>query len=356
MFLDILLFILILAFLIIAHEYGHFSTARMFRMYVEEFAIGFPPRIFSRVRKGLRLSVGAVPFGGYVKIPGENGKEVLAEEQKMSGMLAQDAAQVSEDSFFYAKPAWQRVVVLSAGVFMNFVIGWLFLSAVFMVGVPQQVLVSAVAADSPAAAAGVQAGDVLKGFTDGDEFIRQVREQAGSEFSFIVMRNGEELSVAAVPRENPPQGEGALGVSIETVGVEKQSLFPALGNALVRAWEFFSMIFVLIARLIASVVSGEDLFSQLAGPVGIFQATSQAANMGFVYVANLIALISLNLAALNIFPFPALDGGRIVLVVAEKLKGSPVRMKTQLWLNGAGFVILILFLIAVSIQDIGRLL
>ena len=136
MIVDLIVFIVILAFLILAHEYGHFSTARMCKMYVEEFAIGFPPKIFSKKRNGTNFSVGAIPIGGYVKIPGENGKEVLEEEIRLNP--AKQIAQIPEEQYFYSKPAWQRIFVLMAGVFMNFIIGWIFLTAVFMAGIPHE--------------------------------------------------------------------------------------------------------------------------------------------------------------------------------------------------------------------------
>ncbi len=354
MILDLIVFILILAFLIIAHEAGHFSTARLFKMYVSEFVIGFPPKVFSKKKGETTYAVGIIPFGGYVKIPGENGKEVLEEESRTMGGAGQ-AQNIPEERYFYAKPAWQRILVLLAGVFMNFIIGWIILAAVFMTGIPQQVFIGAISPDSPAMSVGLQAGDMVLGYESGDAFIQDVQAHKGTAFTFTIQREGVEREIIVTPRENPPQGEGPLGVSVEGAGIEKQSFISALGKGLSQAWTIFGMIFVLIARLLASVVSGENLFSQLAGPIGIFQVTAQASDLGLVYLAHLIALISLNLAALNVFPFPALDGGRILLVLIEKIKGSPVRMKTQLWLNGVGFVILILFLIAVSIQDITRI-
>ncbi len=352
MILDIIVFIAILAFLILAHEAGHFATARLFGMYVSEFAVGFPPRLISRKKGETRFSLNAIPLGGYVKIPGENGKEALEEEERTGTVIEES---IPEHRFFYNKPAWNRIVVLLAGVCMNFLIGWLFLAMVFLIGIPQQVYISAVSPGSPAAQAGIRAGDIVLGYQTADAFIQATKEHQGTDFSFRIRRENKEMDISAVPRQNPPQGEGALGVGIESSGIERQSLPSAVWMGLQESWAIFSMIFVLLARLIASTVSGENLFSQLAGPIGIFQVTAQATNMGFVYVAHLIALISLNLAALNVFPFPALDGGRILLVLIEKAKGSPVSLRAQLWVNGIGFGILILFMIAVSIQDVSRL-
>lgn len=358
MFLDIIVFIVILAFLVLAHEAGHFFTARLFGMYIEEFAIGFPPRIFSKKRGETTYAIGVVPLGGYVKIPGENGKEALDTEREHAEEaqgLNDQKIDIPESRYFYSKPIWQRSIVLIAGVCANFLIGWIFLATVYMVGVPGGVMITAVSANSPAARVGLQAGDIIRGYETSEVFIEAAREHRGKNFMFEIQRGKDTVRIEAVPRLESPQGEGVLGVQVQDGGIEKKGFFEAIGKSWVRAWELFAMIFVLIARLCASIVSGEDIFSQLAGPIGIFNVTAQATDLGFVYLAHLIALISLNLAALNIFPFPALDGGRLLFVILEKIKGSPIRMKTQALFNGVGFVILILFLIAVSIQDIRRL-
>lgn len=349
MLFDIILFILILGFLIVAHEFGHFSVARKFKMFVSEFGIGFPPRLFGRKKGETEWSVNAIPLGGFVRIPGEDG----AQDQ---GSAHEEFPDVDPKRFFSSKPIWQRALVLVAGVAMNFIIGWVFLVITLMIGSDPSVVVSQVSPGSPAEAVHLEAGDQLIGYTQIDTFIADVQKHAGSAMEIAVRHKGEERQVTAYPRLDPPAGEGALGVGLAQGGSERLPFFEAAWEALLYAGQLFAMIYVLLFKLIASVFSGGGLFKQLSGPVGIFEATSQATGLGFVYVAHLIALISINLAALNIFPFPALDGGRIVFLIIEKIKGSPVSAKAQTIVNAVGFGALILLFVFVSVQDILRML
>ena len=347
MFLDIIIFIVILAALIIAHEWGHFFTAKKFGMYVEEFGIGFPPRIWSKKRGETLVSINAIPLGGYVKIPGENG---IDEE------LTQEQQHIPRERFFASHPAWQKIMVLAAGVMMNFLVGWLLLTLVFIIGARPTVVIANIAADSPALSAGIQQGDVIVGFSTPDTFIAAVNAHAGTQFSFQVIRHGVSVPVSVVPRLHPPQGEGALGIGIAGGGAPQEPFFAAFGDGLVSAAQIFSLIFMLLFKLIASIFGGPSVLSYLSGPVGIYQATAQASSMGVVYVLNLAALISINLAALNVFPFPALDGGRIVFVIAEKIRRKPIAAKVQYVVNGIGFLLVIALLLFITVRDVMHLL
>ena len=348
MFLTAIIFIIILAVLVVAHEFGHFFTAKKFGMYVEEFAIGFPPRVFSWIRKGTRISINAVPLGGYVKIPGENGEEDLTEEEKSS---------ISQEQLFSRKSAWKRIVVLCAGVGMNIVVGWLLLVPVFMHGINPEVVVISVSKNSPAFSSGIEAGDVIKGFSTVETFVQTMRDSAGKETNITIEHNGVAKTITTVPRVNPPAGEGALGVALSESGVPAFSFFDALQQSALFAIKIFSAIFVLLFKLLGALLGfiPGDLLQSLTGPVGVFQATAQASAMGWVHVFYLAAMISLNLAAVNIFPFPALDGGRVLMVMIEKIKGSPVSSKAQSVTNSVGFLLLICLLLFISVRDVIRI-
>ncbi|MCL5012245.1 MAG: M50 family metallopeptidase [Patescibacteria group bacterium] len=348
MLLTIIIFILILAVLVVAHEFGHFFSARKFGMYVEEFAIGFPPRVISWVKNGTRISINAVPLGGYVKIPGENGEETLTpEEEKV----------VNPEQLFSKKPAWKRIVVLCAGVLMNVLVGWLLLIPVFVHGIGSGVTVISVSKDSPAYQAGIQAGDRIDGFSSVAQFVETVKSQAGKEMSVTISHEGSEKNITVVPRQNPPSGEGALGVGLSEEGITAVPFGQAIVDAGNMALQVFGAIFVLLFKLIGGLLglTSGNMFQYITGPVGVFQATAQASALGWVHVLYLAAIISLNLAAVNIFPFPALDGGRVLLVVIEKIKRSPVSARTQAVVNGVGFFVLIALLLFISVRDVIRI-
>jgi regulator of sigma E protease len=348
MFINIIIAVALLGFLIFIHELGHFLAARKFGMAVEEFGIGFPPRLWGKKKGDTIYSINLIPLGGFVKIAGEDGESM--DENKPEA----DAHGSKKGNRFSDKPIWQRVMVLSAGVLMNFLVGWLLLIPVMGLGSPHQIVVTEVAPDSPAAVAGFTEGDVLEGFESADDFVSFIDVHKGEPTTFEVYQDGDVKELTVTPRINPPEGEGSLGIGFVSGGLEAVPWYEAIWNALVRAGEMFLFIFILLFRLIASIFDGSHLYSQVSGPVGIYKATTQAAGLGWVYLANLMALISLNLAALNIFPFPALDGGRIVFLGIEKIRKKPVSAEVQQWVNGGAFILLLLLMVLVTIQDVTK--
>lgn len=379
MMLDVIIFIAVLAVLVLAHEFGHFFAAKKFKMHIEEFGFGFPPRLKSWKKGETIWSLNSIPLGGFVKINGEDGEigknDFVTEEKVVSQeeivevvetptqeMIVEEkittidkAAEVPRERFFSSKPIWQRIAVLVSGVLMNFILGWVILVAVFTFGTKPVVVISQVFKNSPAYSAGIKEGDKIIGFSSMDSFISYVNENKGKEINLSVKNGQQTKEIKVIPRTDIPQGEGPLGVGLSAGGVEKEPFFKAVWNATKTAGMIFAMIFVTLFRLIASIFGGPNLFRYISGPVGIFQATSQAAGLGIGYLANLVAFISINLAAINIFPFPALDGGRILFLIAEKVKGSPVSTKVQRMVNAAGFILLIILILAVSVQDISRI-
>ena len=340
---DILIFVVMLVFLIVAHEGGHFFLARRFKIYVEEFGIGFPPCLFSRVIRGVRFSINALPLGGFVKIPGEDGSSENTPSQVPLG-----------ESLFSEKPIWQRAFVLLGGVVVNFIIGWLCLLIVLSSGVSGEVIISQVGDNTPAQAAGIIKGDVVSGFESVEEFTAFIDASRGEVVELSLLREGEEILVPVTPRLSPPEGEGALGVGIIATGIEQQSFLGAVGDSFIMSLEIFWSIFVLIGMLIASIFGGPSVAEYITGPVGIFHVTSAASAAGIIPLIYMIGLISINLSAINIVPFPALDGGRLVFLAIEKIKGSPVSVRIQQMVNGIAFLILIGLIIILSIADVNR--
>lgn len=354
MLINIIIFIAIFSLLILVHEIGHFVTALMMGMKVEEFGIGFPPRIFSIKKKGIIYSVNSIPLGGFVKILGEDGDEKKDTESEDKSEV--DVSPDPNKKSFASKKIWQRVVVLSAGVTMNFLLGFVLLFFVFNTGVPKSVVIADVANNSPASIAGIQSGDMVVGFEASNDLIKFIDSNIGNNIKLEIDRGGKNFDINVIPRKNPPKGEGALGVALVDSGVEASSWYGAVWDALKASFLMFGFIFVMLFRLIWSLFTGGGLFSQVSGPIGIYKATTQATALGWVYLANIVALISLNLAAINIFPLPALDGGRVLFLIIEKIKGSPVNIKIQQWVNSVAFLLLILLMIVVTVHDVLRLL
>ena len=345
----ILAFLGVLAVLVIAHELGHFATAKAFGVRVEEFGLGFPPRLLS-VRRGETLySLNAIPLGGFTKMAGE-------EDPKVPRSLA-------------SKGAGTRLIVLSAGSIMNALLPLLLFSIAFMV--PHNMLieptvVEKVAPNSPAAAAGIEPGDTLLGINgkpvnNFNEFHRYVQLNLGKEISILVEHSDsttEEIQV--IPRWKPPEGEGAIGIerdiefalSNRTIVSQHEPFWKAIPMGASECIETF----VLFKNAIIGLFIGAVPL-QLTGPVGIAQLTGEVAKAGISPLLEFAGFISINLAILNILPLPALDGGRIVFVLLEWVRrGKRVSPKTEGLVHAIGFAMLMALIAVITYQDIIRII
>ena len=347
----IILVIIGLSILILGHEAGHFFAAKSFGLKVEEFGFGFPPRMFAWKKGGTEYSVNWLPFGGFVKIAGENDR-ISGDSEKLTSLSNEEKKRV-----FMFQPAWKKSVVILAGVAINFVIGWLLISGVFMAGVPGAVVITDVAENTPAEEAGLLPGDILNNYLTTQEFIDFVNVNRGQEIVLDIERGEENLILTVTPRTetDTPQDEGALGVGLVEAGFESQGFFSALWGGLKQTGSIFWLTIVTFYHLIVSIFTSGELLAGVVGPVGIFGIAKQTGQIGLIYLVQLIALISVNLAAINLIPFPALDGGRFVLILVEKIKGSPVPLKAEQIVNGVGFVLLILLMVALTARDVVNL-
>jgi regulator of sigma E protease len=343
----IVIFIIMLAVLILVHEFGHFITAKHSGVKVEEFGIGFPPRL-AGIKKGETLySLNLVPLGGFVKLLGEEDP--------------------TEPRSFASKSVGTRALILAAGPLMNLLLPVILFSTIFMIPhnvLIEQVQVQQVASESPAAEAGIEPGDTILKVNDHKIDNRgdlgyYIQLSLGSETTLLLNKaaNGEQ-EVTAVPRWEPPEGEGALG--IEVIGVEgsqqivRQSYLPWTATALgtQRCVEML----VLFRNTIRSWIIGTTT-PQVAGPVGIFQLTGQVAEAGFIALIAFTALISLNLGIINLLPVPALDGGRLIFLLVELARhGKRVSPRTEQLVNAIGFALLILLMCVVTYFDIARII
>lgn len=343
MIVGIIAVIIFLSILILVHELGHFLVAKKFGLFVEEFGFGLPPKIWSKKIGETIYSINALPFGGFVKIFGEDGNEL---EKLPEGERKKNFASLK---------IWQRALIISAGVLFNFILGWMIISLVFAIGTPQAVVITEVRKNSPAAEINLLAGDKIIGFANTNEFIKYINENRGKEVSLNIEREKEKINFNVIPRVDPPEGEGSLGVGLVDAGLPKKNPITSVWEGFKISIELVKNIFLSLANLAMKAIIGKASFEQVAGPVGIVKLTSQAGNLGFVYLLQLLAMISLNLAVLNIFPFPALDGGRLIFLVIEKIKGSPLSPKIEKSINTIGFIFLILLMAVITIKDIIKL-
>ncbi len=317
-FITIVSFLGVLVVLIIAHELGHFVTAKASGVQVEEFGIGFPPRLISIKRGETRYSLNVVPLGGFVKMAGE-------EDPKVPGSLA-------------SKSIGTRLLVLSSGSLMNFLLPILLFSVAFMIPhdvVMGEVLVEEVAPASPAERAGIESGDIIlsvngKPVQNTGDLQRYVQLNLGREVSLLLKHadaNTEEVQV--VPRWRPPEEQGAIGVAVRTFS-------PTIVRQHYPFWQAIPMgvrdciqTFTLFKNGIIGMIIGTTP-RVVAGPVGIAQLTGEVAKAGFSPLLEFAAFLSINLAIINILPLPALDGGRIAFVLLEGVRrGKRVSPKTE---------------------------
>jgi regulator of sigma E protease len=351
----IIIVIVGLSLLILGHEAGHFFVAKMFGLKVDEFGFGFPPRIFAKKIGETEYSLNWLPFGGFVRISGERGEFEVVDPEGGS-IPTNHAPDPDNDRLFFKQSAWKKSLIVLAGVFTNFLLGWFLISFVLMIGVPQTLVIEGTQAGSPAAAAGIQPGDILKGYTDSQTFINYVNANKGQQITFTVIRDDKEISYTFTPRATTTPDQGALGVELEQGGATRENFFAAiwdgLQDAAILSWLTVQAFYELIKQIFihASIPAG------VVGPVGIFGIAEETGKIGLAYLLQFLGIISINLMIVNCIPFPALDGGRFFMVLVEKIKGSPLSYKVEAAINGVGFALLLALMVALTVRDISGLI
>ncbi len=355
----IILVILGLSLLILGHEAGHFFVAKLFGLKVDEFGIGFPPRIMAKKIDDTEYSINWLPFGGFVRISGERGEFEVVDPKGGTPETAATPPELSDADkarLFYNQPAWKKSLIVLAGVFMNFILGWVLIAAVFMIGVPQTLVISGTQAGSPAATAGIQTGDVVKGYTDTQSFIDYINANKGKQITVTVIRNNKDLRYTMTPRVNVPANQGALGVALEEGGAARENFFKAIWNGLQDAAIISWLTLQAFYELLKQIIVHASIPADVVGPVGIFGIAEETGRIGLTYLLQFLGIISINLMIVNCIPFPALDGGRFLVELFEKIKGSPLPYKVEAWINGVGFALLLLLMVVLTVRDISGLL
>lgn len=360
-----IIFIAVLFVLILVHEYGHFFAARKFGIWIEEFAIGFPPRLFSKKIKETVFSFNAIPLGGFVKIFGENrdDPEFINSPLRSQG--------------FSSKPKYAQAIVLLGGIVFNILFAWILLSFAFIGGVPSSVsnsqeyvkdaklTVVGVLPDSPASNADIKSGDVIVQLSNSkDEKLEGVdltpenlkyfvNTHPKDEIKISILRNKEEKSSILVPKKST-DGNTQIGIAMDMVGTMRLPIHKAFWEGAKRTAYISGATMKGLTDLIGNSFKGKADLDSLTGPIGIAGAVGDASKFGFSYLISFAALISINLAIFNLIPFPALDGGRLLFLLIETIIRRPLNQKIIGYINFAGFIILIGLMLLVTYKDIIR--
>lgn len=355
---SIIIFLIILSALIIVHELGHFLVAKKFGIRVDEFGLGYPPRaakLFSW--KGSDFTLNWLPFGGFVKIFGENPETSEAE--------------VPSSDNFQSKNRGIQAAVLAAGVFFNFVFAWVLISFGFVSGLPSpvgvnlpvenpQTVITLVVPGSPADLAGLKTGDTILGMSEMEKSPNSLSPEEASRFIgesrgdlvFEVERGGESREVIVTPTSNIIEGRPAVGISMETIGIVRLPIHQALWEGMKATIQFTWLTAKAILSLLGEAFTGRADLAAVTGPVGIVGMVGDMRDLGISYLITFTALLSINLSIINLLPVPALDGGRLLFVAIESVTRRSIPPRFFNAVNAAGFALLIFLMILITIKDV----
>lgn len=362
MILTVIVFVLILSILVIIHEAGHFFVAKFFGIKVEEFGFGLPPRIFGIKRGETIYSLNWLPIGGFVKLYGE--------DEAGSGTVSVKAQKVNkknESRAFYAKPVWQRIIVVFAGVFMNFVLAVAIISSLFaVVGVPtvgNKVTVDVVVKGTPADAAGLKVGDVIESvngvkITSAQQLIDLTKKHLGESVVLNVKTTkGQEEKLQLTPRKKYPSDQGAMGVAIsQELTTQKYPWYQAPFYGFQRTLNDIPQVFGGFINLVDSLITKLVIPPDVAGPIGIARITGEFIKFGPLAVLSLVYTFSLSLAIINVIPIPALDGGRILFLIIELITRKKINPRVEAYANSIGMAALLIFILIISLHDVWNII
>lgn len=349
---DILIFVIALSILVLVHEGGHFFAAKKVKVKVEEFGLGLPPKIISKKIKETIFSLNWLPIGGFCRLYGE--------EENGKGKHA-----------FNNKKPWEKMLIVVGGVLMNLVLAIVIFSVVYTIlGVPQEtqkVKVMEVVKNSPAEKAGLKEGDwiykvgnvVIK---KSDELTKEVLKYKGKKVELNIIKEGQTQGSARTiqveVRENPPAGEGSMGVgisSIETVKIKWYQFYKGIFAGFKEAYYWGQIIFEGVLKMLGGLFTGH-VPKDVSGPLGMYQVTSSIKkSQGMLALIHFFGVVSVNLAIINILPFPALDGGRIIFVLYEMIFRKKANQKFEMAVNNIGMILLLGLILLITVGDVKRI-
>lgn len=359
-----LYFFIILAILVLVHELGHFLFSVLFKVKVEEFGIGFPPAFFKKKGKLTTYSLNWIPLGGFVKLYGEDGSNQ------------------NDPNSFASKQLWQKIIILLAGVFNNLLLGYVILSILLLIGLPlignfddiytqlnknaiikkEEISISYISKESPAIDAGLKLNDKildygnspadLNGVNELSNFEYFVRNNKGREIYLLTESKGKQEMITVMPRTEYGENDGPIGIGLSPAVYYS---YP-FGHNFIEAFKViqrtFKMFFATIGNVFSSIFNLKSETHDVAGPVGIAVITANVAKMGMPYLIAFLASFSINLAIVNLLPIPGLDGGRILMLIIEKISRRKFSQKFENYSVGIGLTFLLIIVVFVTIKDI----
>ena len=356
-----IIFVILLAVLILAHEFGHFIIAKKSGIRVDEFGLGFPPRMWGKKIGETVYSINWIPFGGFVKIFGENPDDESVEGTDKARSMVH-------------KSKLTQIGVLAAGVTANVLLAWVLLTLGFMIGLPTAVenvsigyvrdaalTITSIMPKSPASIAGFRAGDKILSMKAGTSTLSGttvsalqsfIGSQGDNPLIVIVGRSGGNKEISVMPLEGVVAGKKGIGVGLAYVGMLQLTPWQAVVEGFSATKAMVEETTVGLGSFLWNAVRGKAEISQVTGPIGIVGMVGDASKLGFSFLITFAAMISINLAVINLFPFPALDGGRILFVIIEVIKRSPIKPKVANMFNAVGFFLLLALMAIVTVHDI----
>lgn len=343
----IIWFILVLGTIVLVHEFGHFIFSKLFGVYVYEFSIGMGPRLLHYKKKGgeTEYSLRLIPIGGFCSLAGED---------------ADDNSKIADNRKLYNKPVWQRFIIMVAGATFNFIFAFvlLFVMALIFGSVSTKPIIANVVEGYPAYEAGVREGDRVisidgKKTSSWSEVQLYIQNAKGKSMAFVLKgEDGSKRTVEITPEiTEDEEGNKSYKVGIGMDTTKKRGIIASLSYA----GETTVSLYKLMLTTLKLLFTGNVGINDLSGPVGIYSVVDSQAKEGIESLMYLTAYLSMNVGVINLIPFPAFDGGRVLFLIIEKLRKKPVKAKTEAMVNSIGFGLLILLMIVVTINDIIRL-
>lgn len=346
MLITAIVFVVILSGLVIAHELGHFWAAKLAKIRVEQFSIFFPPHAVKKKFGETEYALGIIPLGGYVKLFGE------------------DEATKGKGSFASAS-VFTRLIVIIAGVGMNLLLAVLLLTIGFSIGMPPvvstpaelhinapaNVIITTVEPGSAAEKSGVTTGDIVRGFETADALQDFTASHRGQMISLVITHAGADRTITPTLATSGP----ALGVGLAEATIIKTPLLTSLRISVLETGHIIAAMGTFLKDFVVGLFGHAKIAQEVTGPVGIFVFTGEAIQLGITYVIQLAAMISVNLALVNVIPFPGLDGGRALFVILEGIfRRKVVHEKYEAIAHAVGFWLLMVFFVVITVRDIGR--
>lgn len=361
---SIIIFFIVLAILVLVHEFGHFLFAKKFGIRVDEFGLGFPPKIWGKKYGETEYTLNWIPFGGFVRIFGEN-----PDDESLKGIDSKRA--------MVNKPRWQQAIVLFGGILFNFIFAWILISFAFSSGVPAsredyaqysehitdiRIAITQVNNSSPAEQSGLKAGDSIIKIVAGSivvesesltiPVIKDTLTRSGNTVEMHIKRGNKNKVILVTPEKGIIEGKYGIGIAMEDVGTLELPLHLAIYEGGKFTLHMISGVSRGLYDLITGIAKGNPDLSSISGPVGIAGLVGDAAKLGITYLSMFTALISINLGVINLVPFPALDGGRLFVLLIEAIRRKKLQPLVINKMNTVGFIILLMIMLLVTFKDL----